>query len=61
MNIKDQLNKLINELVNNSNSNELWYKQYVLQSIEDALEQVKNNKFVDFNIVKEQFNAKRYY
>jgi len=60
MSIKDKPHKLINELVNNSNSNELWYKQYVLQSIEDALEQVKNNKLVDFNIVKEQFNAKRY-
>lgn len=60
MSIKDKPHKLINGLVNNSNSNELWYKQYVLQSIEDALEQVKNNKLVDFNIVKEQFNARRY-
>lgn len=59
--IKEKLNKLINELDENSNWDDVMYKIYVIQSIEESLEQVKNNKLVDFNIVKEQFNANKVY
>ncbi len=61
MNIKEKMNKLINELDDNSNWDDVMYKIYVIKSIEESLEQVKNNKLVDFNIVKEQFNADKVY
>lgn len=52
MNIKEELNKIINNLEENSNWDDIMYQIYVLQSVEEGLKQVKNNELISFEKVK---------
>lgn len=59
MKIKEQLNKIIENIDDNSNWDDVMYQIYVIQSIEEGISQVEKNEVISFEEVKENFNANK--
>lgn len=61
MKIKEQLNKIIENIDDNSNWDDVMYQIYVIQSIEEGISQVEKNEVISLeevkeNLIKQYFN-----
>lgn len=56
MTAKQKILDLLNKQPDTISWDELTYKIYVLQSIEEGLQQIDENKLISINEVKEKYN-----